>query len=286
MHNNSQVYFSADKSNAIELPGLLYFLTFANNNYMSTQRIANEAKSFKMFDFIVSKSDTDISDYLSKHSDFIRRESYGFGRFIWKPKVIFDLLESVNDDDIILYSDAGTHFNVGGIERFHYYLSTILKDKEMCVFSSNDKYKPVYFCKSDCIMSYYPDFHKDIELYPEVNKYCYAGLLLIRKTPNTVQLVREWLSLCENYHFLDCSSSNIYPEKSHFVGQDADNGILNICLVKFKNIVNIIYPDEVCLYVGDKQVHQTNTNLNTLDWSLLNDKPFQCRRMTPKFNFT
>lgn len=267
MYNNSQ-YLIYDLNK-------LWFLTFSNNSYMSTETILNQAKSFNMFNIIVSKSENDIPEYIENHKEFIKKNPGGFGLYICKPKIIFDTLNELNDNDILVYADAGCYLNNKGIERFKYYLSTIEKDKEICVFSTNDNYKAQYFVKMDCIMSYYPDFINEME------NSCYAGLMLIRKTKNTMKLMEDWLNLCENYHFLDRSPSYNYQELPCYEGQDCDNGIFGLCLSKFKDIVYKIYPDEVNLYNDGKQiVHIENPNI---DWSLLDNIPFQCRRIRPNF---
>jgi hypothetical protein len=269
MYNNSQ-YFETNYNKM-----KLCFLTFCNNNYMSTNRILNEAKSFNMFDVIVSKSEDDIPEFIEKHKEFIEKEPYGFGRWIWKPKIIFDSLNSLNDNDILVYADAGCYLNKNGIERFKYYLTSIEKEKDICVFSTNDYYKAQHYVKRDCIMNYYPEFSN------ELSNCCYAGLMIIRKTCNTLKLIEDWLNLCENHHFLDNSPSYNYSELPCYIGQDCDNGIFNLCLSKFKDIVFKVYPDEVNLYNGNKQID--HNKYKNIDWSSLDNIPFQCRRLTPKF---
>ena len=91
------------------------FLTFTNTNFMNSNRIAEQAKSFNIFHEIIQLNETHIPDFIDKHKEFIDTYSHGYGYFIWKPKIILDTLLKMNDDDILIYCDAGIYLNVNGI---------------------------------------------------------------------------------------------------------------------------------------------------------------------------
>ena len=59
-------------------------------------------------------NETDIPEFIKKHSDFIKQNKMGYGRYIWKPKIILDTLLKTNENDIILYCDAGCYLNNKG----------------------------------------------------------------------------------------------------------------------------------------------------------------------------
>ena len=188
----------------------------------------------------------------------------------------------MSDGDILVYSDAGMHININGKDRLLEYFDK-LQTKDVVVFSTNYNYKARSFVKNDAIMSYYPEFHEFN------NNSCYAGLMIVKKTQRTIALITDWLELCENYHFIDNSPSTSYNTHDNFAGQDADNGLFNLCICKHRDIVETISPDEVNVYIGELQAHHAIPRVNgkyatkDIDWSELDDKPFQCRRLTPKF---
>jgi hypothetical protein len=97
---------------------------------------------------------------------------------------------------------------------------------------------------------------------------------MLKKTPATIALIKDWISLCEVYHFLDTSPSFL-PEFPWFKGNDCDNGLFNICLAKHK-ISRAIYPDETNLYTPDGTQHYHATEQ---EWARLDGFPFQCRRL-------
>lgn len=252
------------------------FLTFSNTNYMTTNRIVEQAKEFKIFDNILSLSELDIPGFIKKHLQFINDNKPGYGYWIWKPKIILDTLLKLDETDILIYCDAGMWLNCQGKDRLIFYLKK-LENKTLVTFSTN--YKAQHYVKSDAVMNYFPNFND------ELNNACYAGLMIIKKNNESVSFIKDWLELCENYHFIDQSPSYQYPETSIFRGNDCDNGLFNLCLAKHK-ISYAIYPDEINLYSDDGlQVHHTNIDPNKINWEILKKSPFQCRRMTPKFGF-
>jgi hypothetical protein len=235
---------------------------------MNPSRILKEAEKFN-FDSITRMSELDIPQFIEKHRDFINTHSFGFGLYIWKPKVILQKLISIDDNDVLVYCDAGIHLNSNGINRYIEYLD-IIKNKDMISFSTNDSYFAQQWVKRDVIDLYYPQFANG------KNRCCYAGLLMIKKTKNTINLIQEWLKLCERYEFIDRSPSSL-SEYPNFIGQDTDNGLFNICLAKH-GISHYIYPDETNIYLPNGQQNYLGT---IEEWKVLDKFPFQCRRLRP-----
>ena len=88
--------------------------------------------------------------------------------------------------DILVYCDAGTFVNKKGKERFNYYIRQLEKH-DMIVFATSGDYKAQNFVKNDAIMNYYPDFNN------QWIQYCYAGVIIIKKTEKSVKFVEDWL---------------------------------------------------------------------------------------------
>ena len=254
------------------------FLTFANSGYNNLDRIANQAKQFP-FNNIYLYSEKDIPEFIKKHREFINSNKQGFGFWIWKPKVILDVLNKIDNGEILVYCDSGIHLNVNGLDRFQEYINILDNSKDIITFSTNDYYKAKNWVKNDAIMSYWPQFNN------ELSNSCYAGLMILKKTENSLKLISEWLELCENYHFLDRSQSIQYPESSCYKGNDCDNGLFQLVLSKFNSVVEKIYPDEVNIYHNGMQVaHCPWVSTGSGDWLALNNFPFHYRRDSPRYH--
>jgi len=247
----------------------VHFLTFSNTDYMQPTRIIQEASEFK-FDSVHAMNEHSIPEFIFNHRKFIASHKHGYGMWIWKPKIILDRFAALNYGDILVYCDAGMHLNSQGMDRYREYMK-MMNDCDLLTFSLNDEYKAQHYVKRDVINAYYPEFAN------QITPYCYAGVMILKKTDATLKLLTDWLQLCENYHFLDSSLSSS-EELSIFHGNDADNGLFNICLAKH-SISRSIYPDETNVYGRDGfQLMSTDPN----DWSVLKKSPFQCRRIRPQ----
>lgn len=247
------------------------FLTFANIGYYNTNIISNQAKSFNLFDKILEYNENNIPEFIYKHKHFIYN-NYGFGMWIWKPKIIYDVLNTMDDDDILLYCDSGTYLNINGKNRLLDYFD-LLKHNSIITFSAGSQYKAKDWIKNDVIMNYYPNMHN------ENDDAVYAGVMIIKKNESSLSLIKEWLELCENYHYLDKSSSILYKEKDYFKGHDCDNALFNLCISKFK-IDFKINSNETNIFTNEGlQIHHSNIKINSDTWNPLNDKPIQIRRL-------
>lgn len=253
----------------------VHFLTFANTSYMSLDRIHKQAVDMNIFDTINLKNEHDISDFLEKHRNFIMNHKYGFGYYIWKPKIILDTLLKMKENDILLYCDAGTHLNNKGRHRFLEYINIFFDDKYHLVnFSTNNFYKIQQFVKSDAINAYFP------ELMKREDNCMYAGIMMIKKTNKSIALIQDYLALCENYHFLSDARS-ITPSHPLFIGNDKDNGLYAMCVLKH-NISYFIDSKEV--NVLDKFGKQLYLKPNDEGWSLLDEFPILIKRDRPGNN--
>jgi hypothetical protein len=247
-----------------------HFITFTNTGYMAPTRILHEAESFG-FDTVRAFTEYDIPEFIETHRAFIDQHSHGYGHWIWKPKIILDTLKSVPDNDIVIYCDAGMHLNKGGLSRYYDYLGMLQSPTTSAVvFSGGPFYKAQEYVKMDAVLAYAPGFAADSTIT------CYAGVMMLRKTSDTLALVQDWLALCETYHFLDGSVSRA-PELPIFKGNDCDNGLFNLCL--YRNKTHAVIPHvETNIYNNEgHQLHMTAT-----DWSSLDHFPFQCRRLRPR----
>ncbi len=253
----------------------LYFATFANTNFMSTNRIIKQIEEFEMFDKIISWNETMISDFIQKHYNFIMN-SVKFGMFIWKPYIILKTLEMMNENDILVYCDAGMHANKNGLPRFKEYLEYLKQDKDILVFTTTNNYIAQDYIKADAVMHYNPDF------FGKTDIAIYAGIMILKKTDISVKFIKDWLNLCENYHFLDSSLSVNYKEHPNYKGNDKDNGLFNLTLSKFRDYTHMITPDEINIIINGLQVAHTNIHHSQIDWSILDNIPFQVRRDIPK----
>ena len=84
-----------------------YFITYGSECYQpSVERILNEAKQLNIFDYTFSL-DSSIFDDKFKELRIIKEKCRGDGYWLWKPYIINFVLGLMEDNDVLLYCDAG-----------------------------------------------------------------------------------------------------------------------------------------------------------------------------------
>ena len=87
---------------------MIHFCTFGNmpQYSRSIEELVNEARISKYFDTITVYTQYNLPN-IENHRKFIESNPRGYGYWIWKPILLLDMLSKVNDNDIIIYADAG-----------------------------------------------------------------------------------------------------------------------------------------------------------------------------------
>ena len=114
-----------------------YLVSFADSRmHRSIKRLFKQAKKFDFFDNYFLLNENDISlGFRNKFKDKLIFGSKGYGYWCWKPDIILNILNKINNDDCLLYLDAGCHLNINGKKRLQEYFE-IIKEKRIHRISS------------------------------------------------------------------------------------------------------------------------------------------------------
>jgi hypothetical protein len=113
----------------------IHFITYANSTYEnSRKRIIQEALNFGAFDHIEGFTPETLSPTFKNKHRQVLNEKRGGGYWIWKYHIIYETLSKLNDNDFLVYADAGCSFNIHGKKRFFEYLK-LLDESEYGVLS-------------------------------------------------------------------------------------------------------------------------------------------------------
>lgn len=212
-----------------------YFMAFGNQKYYrSLERIKYETESSNVFDQIVIYKDTDLPDYpdfWEKHSQFILSNSRGYGYWIWKPYLVLKTLEKMEENDILVYADAGCTFNHDGIPRLHEYFDMV-RNSDYGILSFNLSHLQKTFTKMDLF-----DF---LEMNDETYKQftiLMATIFIIKKCPHSVELVKKWYDVMSNHYHLIDDSPSILPNDVDYVEHRHDQSVFSLLLYKYGSII-------------------------------------------------
>lgn len=158
------------------------------------------------------------------------RVTRGFGYWCWKPQVILQSLRQINDGDILIYADIGCEFVPSKAKSLLKKLE-ILKNNDIVGFiAESDFYKEIYWTKND-IFKYFgvendPNFTESFQMS--------GGLIFMKKSAKTIQIITEWLDMFKNHWNLIDDSPSQTPNHKDFRENRHDQSIWSIINKKHK----------------------------------------------------
>ena len=212
----------------------IYLCSFGNLDlYPSAIRLRKQAESFNIFDEILIYHEYNLP-YDEKFEKFLRKKlvpSRGFGYWCWKAFIISKTLESMNDGDILFYTDIGCHLNKEGINKFYEYLDMVIDNGALCFELS---YIEKIWTKSDLFNYFNMLNDKNITDTPQR----VATTFLLLKNESNLNIVNKWLQVYyDDFSLTDDTPSKI-PNADTFKEHRHDQSIFSI-LAKSYNLFTI-----------------------------------------------
>ena len=161
----------------------------------------------------VKKPEMD-ADFVAANARILQTPRGG-GLWLWKPYCILLMLNSVKDGETVIYLDSKYVF-VAPVDK-------LFQNRDLLVWKNKPtepSYSHVAYCKRSVLTKY---SSRDGE-------QSWAGLLVVRKSKQTVAILREWLEMCCVYE--DISDENTGPNHPEFIDHRHDQSLLSIVLAK------------------------------------------------------
>jgi hypothetical protein len=220
-------------------PTKIHFISFSNiysRYFRLIQRLLTQANNMNIFDTITAYTDqsSEMSSFLNEHKNFLQNNKRGFGYYIWKSYIALLKSKEVNNNDIIIYLDAGCELIKDGVERLKQYieLATIndlvafkLPHKEY-QYTKSDVFKRLNCCESQ----YYN------------SQQIMGGIFIFRKCNRMKNFFENLHSILieDNYHYSDDTPS-IIPNLDGFKESRHDQSVFSLLIKSMlKNKVAIL----------------------------------------------
>ena len=209
----------------------LIFLTFGTEEYYdSLQRIINEVLSFNIFDKILCYNDKDLIDifpnFWYKHKEFILTNKRGYGYWLWKSYLVLETLKAMNENDILIYADAGCTMNKYGINRLNDYFN-IVNNSKYGILSFELDFLEKSCTKMDVFN--YLGLNNDIYLN---SKQLMATSFILKKNNHTEKLINEWYIISSIYNMIDDSNS-LLKNDDNYIDHRHDQSIFSLIRKKY-----------------------------------------------------
>lgn len=209
-----------------------HLVNYSNNTHHNSQILnTNSALSEGGFDYVFSFKYSDLEENFINENIKILSQQRGAGYWMWKPYVIKKALESINENDILMYSDSGISF-IKNIDEIVEIMDTT--EEKLLLFELEDIHPNKRWTKRDCFVL----MDLDTELYLSKNQLL-ASYILMRKNDFVINFIDEWLKYAKDYRVITDSPNECgLPNYKEFVDHRHDQSILSL-LGRKHNIKNI-----------------------------------------------
>jgi len=211
--------------------GNIYFCTFADSRYRySLERLRKQAEDMGVFKGIHICDENNLEDsFKSSFPEYLNREVRGYGYWVWKPYIIYQYLQNIDDNDVFLYLDAGCRLNYRGKKRFLNYWKTVKNNKSGFLVTRSDSGQPEKKWTKGDLLDYF-NVRNDslITETPQLQ----ANIIFIRKSEKTMGVIKKWLSIYySNFNLVDDSPSSSLNMED-FMEHRHDQSLFSVLLKK------------------------------------------------------
>lgn len=215
-----------------------FFLSFADSRMSGAlQRIRQQAEAMGCYDHIVVADQSYLNiDFREKFKDKLKPNVRGYGYWCWKPQVILQLLDQIEDGDIIQYTDAGCHLNKNGKVRLaEYFQLAAQSDSGLLAFAA---FPPSFhdpkiklpdlsdgkWCKADLLDYFGVLNNKSIIETPSIG----AGVIFIKKNKESTRIITEWMAIIDAHYNLLDDSPSLIKNRPEFIEHRHDQSVFSV----------------------------------------------------------
>lgn len=216
----------------------IYFITYSNDNFeKSRKRIIQEAYEFGKFNVIIEYEPSKLSSYFTEDFHEILKMPRGGGYWIWKFDIILQTLNMMDENDILVYLDAGCTINKNGSKRFDEYINMLNKsDKDFLGFRL---YYPEYV---GTIQEIFDIFNVTEEIKNSIQ--ILAGIQLMKNNINVRNMIKDCIGILSKNKDIITDKYDKQQKHPKFQFNRHDQSIFSVAK-KMKNNV-LILNDETC----------------------------------------
>ncbi len=186
-------------------------------------RICEQAMDLGFFTQILECTEADLQQdeaFWSQHGEFITTHPRGYGYWMWKPYLIYRVLEQLQDDDILIYADAGCLINPEGLQRLLEYIE-VLKGSPYGILTYQVNFLEKQYSKQ-LLTQFLQASERDLD-----SRQMSAAVIIIQKNPHSTALIKEWSALGSIHHLIDDSETDEFVDHRH------DQSIYSLLVKKY-----------------------------------------------------
>jgi hypothetical protein len=218
----------------------VHFVTFATpekfgkKNYYanSIKNLIDSAKLFGIEHFHLYTPDSlPVGKYVKEYMENTHNTGYGF--YSWKPIIILDVMNKINDGDIILYHDAGRHeYKYEFRKDINILINTVIQNYKG-IGVPGSLYEHKHWCKRDCFIN----MKCNEPRYWNLKHLC-ATWSIWEKNDLALKFLEEWKYYCNDEKGTVTTHDSLHgalSDFSDFKEHRWDQAILTNLIEKYSN---------------------------------------------------
>jgi len=142
------------------------------------------------FNVVYRMTDADIDKQFATEHEHILKQKRGAGYWLWKPYFVDRFIQTIGEDDVLFYSDSGSHF----VKVMEPIFNAVRRDSNgVIAFNLSGGHIEKEYTKRDIFRA----IGADSAEYKDTPQRM-ASFMAFRGTPFAKAFVREYLNLCCN----------------------------------------------------------------------------------------
>lgn len=235
----------------------IILISFANTDFKkSLDRLEYSTRNFPFNERFFLTEKNLPKEFLKNL--YYKRHRRGFGYWRWKSYLVNSYFRQLEENDILVYSDAGNYWNINGINRFNEYIK-LCDSIESGILVFQENYPEKMYTKGD-LLNYFNVY--DNPQITDSNQF-WGGAFIIRKTKISSEFISRWTNVHKNHYDLTTDKKSKKPNYPEFVENRHDQSTFSI-LAKLYPHVEISFEETT-----SKDNH----------WEKLDNYPIQARRL-------
>ena len=216
-----------------------HFVTYGDDNYINQREVIKEsALSSCFFDEVHLFTNHDIDAVFYQQTYKAITLNRGGGYWIWKPYFIKKVLDTLADNDILIYCDAGCIINTEGRDRFNEYIH-MLSASPTHTIDFSLRWEEYQYTKQEV----FNHFNASDEMIN--SKQLHSTVIMLQKCAHTMQMIEKWYNTAIEYPLLFTDEKEL-TQHPKFIDHRHDQSIFSIIRKTYgTNIID----DETCYAV-------------------------------------
>lgn len=220
------------------MKGKKYLCTFGDKRLQkSAERFLKQAKEMTIYNEIFIYNEDDLDETFRNHFKN-KFQLKGFGFWVWKPQIILQTLEKMNEGDILQYTDLGCHLNKNGIKRLEEYFQ-IANESETGLLGFDMTQKMEYQYTKGDLFDYF-NARNNEELY---QGQIAATVIFIKKCVKSIEIIKSYLKVFYDDFSLVDDTPSVGANFSEFIEHRYDQSVWSL-LAKINKVPLISHSEQ------------------------------------------